>query len=99
MQPDKKEKWIADTLNSLQGIQRAERPAASQAKAMQRLQHQRAKIVALSPRQAWRVVACVLVLVTANAFACFHYADPTQQASQGQTLAREYFAFSNPPQL
>jgi len=98
METEKKDQWIAETLNSLQGMQRAELSAEVQAKTIARLPNKRAKIVPLAPRPAWQAAACILVLVAANAFACFRFAQ-AGPAQQGSTLAKEYFAFTNPPEL
>lgn len=94
-----KEKWVENTLDSLEGIQRAEAPPGLLEKAMQRASRGKARIVSMTRTQVWSAAACGLVLIAANVFMCLQFSHSGQHAqSQQEAFAQEYFVFSEPPQ-
>lgn len=94
-----KEKWIDDTLESLDGIRRADAPPGLFEKAMQGLSRGKARVVSMTRAQLWSAAACGLLLVVANLFMCIQFArsNPRGQ-SQQESFVREYFVFSEPLQ-
>ena len=88
-----KEKWVEETLESLNDIQRVPAPADLFERAMQRAAQGSARIVRMPVAQVWSAAACALVLVVANLFMCLDFARPSQKAAPNakEMFVQEYF--------
>lgn len=93
-----KKQWIARTLASLEGAQRAEAPTDLAEKTIQRLgwREVETRVPAgvrfhLVPRIAWRMAACAAFLLAINVVTCLYFEKSDRPS---QTFAQEYFAFT-----
>lgn len=93
-------KWIDDTLESLQGIRRAGAPTDLFDKSMQRARQVKARGVTMSAAQVWSAAACVAVLLVANLFMCLDYSHlGKKQKTDKEMFINEYFTSSDGPQI
>lgn len=100
MKQTAKEKWVEETLSSLDGSQRASAPQGLLEHAMRRAADGRARIVRMSATQVWSAAACALVLVVANLYMCLDYSkSATKSAGMKERFAKEYFTTSDAPQF
>jgi len=100
MKQTSKEKWVEDTLNSLNGIQRTQAPEGLFENAMRRAAFGRARMVRMPAAQVWSAAACALVLVVANLFMCLDYSHSDKKAtSSKEFFAKEYFGAFDAPQF
>lgn len=90
-----KEKWINDTLESLQGVRRAEANPFLSEKVLQRLQNKQPVIIVYPLRIAWRIAASVVLLAGINFYTCLHYQRSTFNSKQVNvnSLGMEYFSY------
>ena len=96
-----KEKWLDETLNSLEGIRPADFSANLFEKTMFRLEKRTAKIVKFRPAQTWAAAACLAFLIAANVFICLKSPEinPQRGSSSSENFANEYFSFLQKPQF
>ena len=107
MEPNKKEQWIAETLASLDGIQRAEVPVDLAEKALRRLAGARPGERRVSPadwadarwnvlpRAAWAMAACAVFLLAINVFFCLQFGRSSHSAQNQRTaFTQEYFGLT-----
>jgi len=100
MNQTNKEKWVEDTLNTLNGIQRAQAPEGLLENAMRRAAFGRVRMVRMPTAQVWSAAACALVLVVANLFMCLDYSHSGKKASSSKEFfAKEYFGAFDAPQF
>jgi len=100
MKQTNKEKWVEDTLKSLNGSQRAPAPEGLFENAMRRAAFGRAKLVRMPTAQVWSAAACALVLVVANLFMCLDFSQSGKKATNSKEMfAKEYFGASDAPQF
>ena len=97
MNQEEQEKWLDETLNSLEGIQRAPAPPHLLEKALQRAQQRRAIIVPLRSRQAWAMAASFALLLTTNVWVCVHAGKTQLSANAAENFGRAYFSFVQTP--
>lgn len=98
--PDK-EKWVSDTLASLDGSRRAEPSADLFERAWQRAEKGSLQVVWLSPARIWAAAACLSLLILANLFTCLEVAQthPAQRKAPMQSFSRDYFSFTEVPEI
>ncbi len=95
-----KNKWVEDTLESLNGSQRAQAPDGLFENAMRRAAFGRARIVRMPAAQVWSAAACALVLVVANLFMCVDFSHSGNKTlGSKESFAKEYFGASDAPQF
>jgi len=100
MKQANKEKWVEDTLGSLNGSQRAQAPEGLLENAMRRAAFGRARIIRMPAAQVWSAAACALVLVVANLFMCLDFSHSGKKATSSKEMfAKEYFGASDAPQF
>ncbi|HAD14710.1 MAG TPA: hypothetical protein DCF33_19965 [Saprospirales bacterium] len=93
-------KWIDDTMESLQGIRRASASSDLFDRAMQRSMRIKARVVNMSAAQVWSAAACVVVLLVANLFMCLDYSHlGKKQRTDKEMFINEYFTSSEGPQI
>lgn len=90
---------INDTLNSLEGIQRATPPADLLEKALERINRGKARVVRMPPAHLWRAAACALVLLAANLFFCLDFIRVGKQHNDKEMFVREYLNSSDGLQI
>jgi len=87
---------IEKTLNSLDGLRKAEPGAFFYEKVMMKLEGREAKVVAFSPALAWKAAACFGALIVLNVFVWMRSNEPVNTRSeQNNPLAQEYFSHLN----
>jgi len=93
-------KEVERTLNSLDGLTKAQPGAFFYDKVMMKLDNKEAKVVYLAPKLAWQVAAGLLLLVTLNVFV-WASSKPTEnpQAQNSNPIAQEYFTYMNTVQF
>lgn len=95
-----KEKWVEDTLDALNGSQRAQAPDSLFENALRRAVFGNARVVRMPAGQIWSAAACALVLVVANLFMCIDFSQAGKQAANAKEMfVKEYFEASNAPQF
>ena len=89
-----KEKWIDETMESLEGIRSVQADPALRASILGNLSETGNKKPALSDGMLIRIAATVALLVTLNILAILFYAGNgnTQQSSR-KSMATEYFSY------
>jgi len=91
-----KEKWINETLESLDSIKRAEGDPLLFEKLSGRLRHPGKKITLLTPRQLLQLAAGLALLLSLNIFSLICYTrSATTVQNNVKTLAGEYFTYLN----
>lgn len=95
-----KEKWVEDTLESLNGSQRAQVPHDLFEQAMHRAANIRARKVQMPAAQVWSAAACALLLIVANLIICldFSHFDP-KKVNAKEMFIQEYFGATDAPQF
>ena len=95
-----KEKWVEDTLESLNGSQRAQAPNDLFERAMRRAANNRAKKVQMPTAQVWSAAACALVLIVANLFMCLDFSRfSPKKVNAKEMFIQEYFGATDAPQF
>ncbi|MFN0214879.1 MAG: hypothetical protein ACKVT2_11540 [Saprospiraceae bacterium] len=95
-----KEKWIEDSLGSLDGIQRAQAPEGLFENAMRRAAFVPARTLRMPVTQVWSAAACMLLLLFANLFICLgYYRSDRGPANLKESFSKEYFGGSEAPQF
>lgn len=91
-----KEKWISETMESLNSIHRAKANAMLHAHVMREIKKGSAKIIALTPTTLLKVAACAALLVGLNVFSILHYTSSYRnQKNTTNPIVSEYFNYSN----
>lgn len=89
-----KEKWISDTMASIEGIRRAEWDTLAFEKVTERFRNPDRKIFVLTPRQLWQVAAGLALLISLNVLSLVYYPRSTDTSQNNvKTLASEYFSY------
>ncbi len=95
-----KEKWVEETLESLNGSKRAEMPPDLLENALRRAAFGPARVVRMAPLQIWSAAACALVLVLANLFMCIDFShSASKPAASKEMFIKAYFDTSDAPQF
>ena len=91
-----KEQWINETMESLEGISRAECDPRLYDRVMQALGNSRPGTIPFNPRLVWKIAAGLALLISVNILSIVHYSR-THESGQTQinTLASEYFSYIN----
>jgi hypothetical protein len=89
-----KENWINKTLESLDGVNRAEGDPILFDKAMQRIQHGNPTTISIRSRMIWRVAALILVLISFNVFSLVYFSKTSGNSQINvKSVANEYFSY------
>jgi hypothetical protein len=90
---DKKEKWIAESLNSLDKIQKADLPFQLKEKILSESSG-KGRIIYIRPVIKWAAAAIIIMLIGANLFSIVHYQNK-KLFTQNNPFYQEYFSFLN----
>jgi hypothetical protein len=89
-----KENWINNTLESLDGVNRAESDPLLFDKALQRIQRGTPTIISIRSRMFWRVAALILVLISFNVITMVYFAKTSgNNRINVKSVANEYFSY------
>jgi len=89
-----KEKWIGETMESLDGIRKAQADPALRDSILGSLSMAESKNAALSDRMLIRIAATIALLVTLNIIAILIYDGSGNTRQSGRkTVATEYFSY------
>jgi hypothetical protein len=89
-----KEEWINKTMESLEGMHRAESDPLLFDKAFQRIRNRQPKVVSLHKPMIWRVAALILLLVSFNIITLVYFSRSSGEAeSPVKSVANEYFSY------
>ena len=89
-----KEKWINETMESLDGIKSAMSDPFIHEKVMERLNQDNTSPIALPPRLFWQIAAGLALLISLNIFSLLSYTtSSTTDQTPVKTLATEYFSY------
>jgi hypothetical protein len=89
-----KENWINKTLESLNGVNRAESDPLLFEKALQRIQHGNPTIISIRSSMIWRVAALILVLISFNVFTMVYFTKASGISQNNvKSVAYEYFYY------
>ena len=91
-----KEKWISETMESLNTIHGAKANPMLYENVMREIKKGSAKIIILTPTTLLKVAACAALLVGLNVFSILHY--HTSHRTEKNTtnpIVSEYFNYSN----
>jgi hypothetical protein len=87
---------IEETLNSLEGIQKAEANPFLYAQVMARLEKGEAVVVSIAPRVIWQAAACFAVLITLNVLVWAHSNNHSGlHAEKNNPVVQEYLSYLN----
>lgn len=87
---------VNETLNSLDGIQRATLDPALEAKILARMPSAKAKIIQLHPALKWMAAACIVILVGLNIVSIVQYKrDSNYSETNSNPVYTEYFSNFN----
>ncbi|HWY38844.1 MAG TPA: hypothetical protein VNY73_09815 [Bacteroidia bacterium] len=91
------QKEVEKTLNSLDGMKRAEAPAFLYDRVLAHLEKEEARVVSISPRMIWQAAACLAVLIALNVFVCLLSSGNAgnRQAERVNPVGQEYFSYLN----
>ena len=96
MENRKSQEEIEKTLNSLEGLRRAESPELLFEKVSMRLNHPQARIIRVSPRRVLQAAACLAAIVLINVFVWLKTSGTAStETQQNNPLAQEYFSYLN----
>jgi hypothetical protein len=89
-----KERWIKKTMESLEGITRAESGPLLYDRVMSRLRNPKSRIISYNPRILWKIAAGLALLISINIFSIVTY-NKSHKTSQTNSnpLATEYFSY------
>lgn len=87
-----KEQWIDKAMNSLNDIQPAIEPANLHRNIMQRIQHERRRIITdvVQAKTIYRAAAAILIIITVNIFTCVSISKSVTKQKQLQSFAKQY---------
>jgi hypothetical protein len=87
-----KDKWVNETINSLEGLQPAVPPAALYAKTMQRIAAEKFNAMrdTVSLQTIYRIAAAIAVIISLNAYSCVVFSKSQQEKKTVEAFAREY---------
>ncbi len=89
-----KEEWIAQTMESLDGLRRAESDPGTYEKVMSRIRPEGIRRMTLRPSVIWRVAAGLALLIGLNVFSMVWFNRPSGTSqSEAKTLANDYFSY------
>lgn len=86
---------IRETVNSLDGIQRAECDSLLYEKVLLRIHQQKTKRVYLKPGFLWKIAAMVTLLIGLNVYTLLQYnkTGKSNTITTASTIAEEYFSY------
>ena len=97
---NKKETWIDDTLNSLDGIHRAPGPPDLFIKLQARLDQPKSKSSSRQLAFYWRVAAGLALLIALNIVVTLYYHHvPASSMATPSAMASDYFSYLSPIKL
>ena len=87
---------VNDTLNSLDGLQRATLDPALEAGILAGMSSAKAKIITLQPTLKWITAACIIILLGFNIVSIIHYKkDSNYSDTNSNPVYTEYFSILN----
>jgi hypothetical protein len=95
-----KEEWIDQTMESLDGIGRAECDPALYGRLMDGMAMREPVFRRFSPAAVWKAAALILLLITLNILTLFFYpVKDMQETTSADSAASEYFSYINSVKL
>jgi hypothetical protein len=88
-----KEDWINKTMESLDGINRAESDPLLFDKVLKRIQHDNLAVISIRSRLVWRIAALILILITFNVFTLVYSKTSGNSQNTAKSVANEYFSY------
>jgi hypothetical protein len=90
-----KEKWINETLESIDGIHQAEANPFLYDKVLNQLNKQKSKPDLIQLRVLYRLAACIVVFIGLNIFTILHFNKSSVVSAQDNksAFAKEYFSY------
>ena len=89
-----KEKWIEETMESLEGITRAQSSPLLYDRVISGLRNSQKRIIFFKPKNLWRIAAGLALLISFNVFSVHYYTKSHKEDhSQINALASEYFSY------
>jgi hypothetical protein len=88
-----KENWINKTMESLDGVNRAESDPLLFDKALQRIQHGNPTVVSIRSGLVWRIAALILILISFNVFTLVYSKTSGNSHNTAKSVANEYFSY------
>jgi hypothetical protein len=87
-----KENWVTESLNSIEGLQRAQSPDTIYRKVMERIQSERFRIVpdTVPMGTVYRAAAAIAMIVALNTFSCIMFSKSKNEQKQLQAFMKEY---------
>lgn len=90
-----KEKWIEETLNSLDNTKRVEISFSLAQKILQELRKSETKVVSIRPQIKWAVAASLALLIGLNSLMIIQYNKTIKQHKQeSYNLSENYFDYT-----
>ena len=97
---DAKESWINNTLNSLNGIQRATADPALLSNVLVKTDHNGSNITWFRQAKYWQVAAGLAFLVSFNIYTAFYHQNTRAHLPEAPAaLAADYFSYLGPIKL
>jgi hypothetical protein len=89
-----KEEWIMKTMESLDGINRAECDPGMTEKLLKQTLYQEPFLIPIRPGMVWRAAALILVLISFNIFTLVWAAGKSDHGQYAvKSVANEYFSY------
>ena len=89
-----KEEWIDKTMESLDGISRAESDTIFYEKLMQRIHQPGPDVFSIRSQVVWRAAALILLLISFNILTFLYFSGKSDtQGSTAKSVAKEYFSY------
>ena len=89
-----KEEWINKTMESLEGMNRAESDPVLFDKVLQRIQNHQPMVVSIHKQMIWKAAALILILISMNVFTLVYFSkSPDKDQNAVRTVANEYFSY------
>ncbi len=92
-------KEIEKTLESLNGMQKAEPDAFFYDRLISTLENREVKVISIAPRLVWQAAAGLLLLVAMNIFVWSRATPNENTQTAGNPVAQEYFSYMKSVQL
>lgn len=91
-----KEKWISETIESIDSIQKAEANHFLYDKVIHRLNSQSLETNFIKPKAIYRLAACIVLFIGFNVFTILHFnSSVVTSQNNSSVFANEYFSFIN----
>ena len=89
-----KEEWINKTMESLEGMNRAESDPLLFDKVLQRIQNHQPKVFSIHKQMIWKAAALILILISMNVFTLIFFSRSGHHIENNvKSVADEYFYY------